>query len=75
MTSQETCILLNATVRISGFTLQNLVFRINRSKGNGKSRLPTKYQDELEQDEGLALLIPDIQETANLVQVGQSNGI
>jgi hypothetical protein len=32
--------------------------------------LPTKYQDEIEQDEGLALLIPDIQETANLVQVG-----
>ena len=46
-----------------------LYFRINKSKGNGKSRLPSKYQDELEQDEGLALLIPDIQETANLVQV------
>ncbi|XP_069689782.1 baculoviral IAP repeat-containing protein 6 isoform X2 [Periplaneta americana] len=43
--------------------------KINKSKGNGKARLPSKYQDELEQDEGLALLIPDIQETANLVQV------
>jgi hypothetical protein len=75
ITSQKTWILLNAIVRISGFTLQNLVFRINKSKGNGKSRLPTKYQDELEQDEGLALLIPDIQETANLVQVSWSRGI
>jgi hypothetical protein len=34
--------------------------------------VPTKYQDEVEQDEGLALLIPDIQETANLVQVRQN---
>jgi hypothetical protein len=54
---------------------KHLIFRINKSKGNGKSRLPNKYQDELEQDEGLALLIPDIQETANLVQVSRIYGI
>nr|CAD7197978.1 unnamed protein product [Timema douglasi] len=43
--------------------------KTNKSKGNGKSRPPSKNLEELESDEGLALLIPDIQETANLVQV------
>nr|CAD7427712.1 unnamed protein product [Timema monikensis] len=43
--------------------------KTNKSKGNGKSRPLSKNLEELESDEGLALLIPDIQETANLVQV------
>lgn len=29
-----------------------------------------QHEENLESDEGLALLIPDIQDTANLVQVG-----
>ena len=47
------------------------VCRINKPKGHRKSSRSAnnKTQEELESDEGLALLIPDIQETANLVQV------
>lgn len=47
------------------------MFRINKPKGHRKSSRSAnnKTQEELESDEGLALLIPDIQETANLVQV------
>lgn len=47
------------------------MFRINKPKGHRKSSRAAnnKTQEELESDEGLALLIPDIQETANLVQV------
>jgi hypothetical protein len=63
------------TYYITFVIINHFVFRINKSKGNGKSRVPSKYQDEIEQDEGLALLIPDIQETANLVQVGVSETI
>ncbi|XP_063222017.1 baculoviral IAP repeat-containing protein 6 isoform X2 [Bacillus rossius redtenbacheri] len=40
----------------------------NKTKGGSKGRSQNKLQEELESDEGLALLIPDIQETANLVQ-------
>jgi peptide subunit release factor RF-3 len=37
-------------------------------KGKGKTKTVTKALEELE-DEGLAQLIPDIQSTANLVEV------
>ncbi|XP_071454170.1 dual E2 ubiquitin-conjugating enzyme/E3 ubiquitin-protein ligase BIRC6 [Hetaerina americana] len=43
--------------------------RTNKTKGNGKLKSAIKYSEDVEQDEGLALLIPDIQETAHLVQV------
>ncbi|XP_046401534.1 baculoviral IAP repeat-containing protein 6 [Ischnura elegans] len=43
--------------------------RTNKTKGNGKLKSAIKYSEDSEQDEGLALLIPDIQETAHLVQV------
>lgn len=51
--------------------------RLNRSKGGRKSsanggpssRLPNKFVDDWEQDEGLAQLIADIQHTASMVQV------
>ena len=51
--------------------------RLNRSKGSRKSssnggplsRLPNKFADDWEQDEGLAQLIADIQHTASMVQV------
>ncbi|XP_063984704.1 baculoviral IAP repeat-containing protein 6 isoform X2 [Diachasmimorpha longicaudata] len=43
------------------------VHKINRTRGN-KSKSVTKYQDDSEQDEGLATLIPDIQESATIVQ-------
>lgn len=46
--------------------------RINKPKNPKKLvRISNKQHEEnLESDEGLALLIPDIQDTANLVQVG-----
>lgn len=43
------------------------VYKINRTRGN-KSRTATKYPEDTEQDEGLATLIPDIQESATIVQ-------
>lgn len=43
------------------------VHKINRTKTN-KSKNITKYPDDNEQDEGLATLIPDIQESATIVQ-------
>lgn len=43
------------------------VHKINRTRGN-KSKGVTKYPDDSEQDEGLATLIPDIQESATIVQ-------
>ncbi|XP_034941309.1 baculoviral IAP repeat-containing protein 6 isoform X2 [Chelonus insularis] len=43
------------------------VHKINRTRGN-KSKNSTKYPDDTEQDEGLATLIPDIQESATIVQ-------
>lgn len=46
-------------------------YRINKPKNPKKLvRISNKQHEEnLESDEGLALLIPDIQDTANLVQV------
>ncbi|XP_032684948.1 baculoviral IAP repeat-containing protein 6 isoform X6 [Odontomachus brunneus] len=41
--------------------------KINRTRGN-KSKSVSKYPDDSEQDEGLATLIPDIQESATIVQ-------
>ncbi|XP_046485616.1 baculoviral IAP repeat-containing protein 6 isoform X2 [Neodiprion pinetum] len=41
--------------------------KINRTK-SGKSKTASKYTDDTEQDEGLATLIPDIQESAAIVQ-------
>ncbi|XP_076667240.1 BIR repeat containing ubiquitin-conjugating enzyme isoform X2 [Andrena cerasifolii] len=41
--------------------------KINRTRGN-KSKALFKYPDDTEQDEGLATLIPDIQESATIVQ-------
>ncbi|KAL6430648.1 hypothetical protein ACFW04_006912 [Cataglyphis niger] len=45
------------------------VNKINRTRGN-KTNIKTasKYPDDTEQDEGLATLIPDIQESATIVQ-------
>ncbi|KAG8233770.1 hypothetical protein J437_LFUL003841 [Ladona fulva] len=43
--------------------------RTNKIKGYWKLRSTVKYSEDAEQDEGLALLIPDIQQTAHLVQV------
>lgn len=48
--------------------------RINKPKtpkkvGRATERNSKQYEEMLESDEGLALLIPDIQETADLVQV------
>ncbi|XP_076283788.1 BIR repeat containing ubiquitin-conjugating enzyme isoform X2 [Lasioglossum baleicum] len=43
------------------------VHKINRTRGN-KSKTLFKYPDDAEQDEGLATLIPDIQESATIVQ-------
>ncbi|XP_035734374.1 baculoviral IAP repeat-containing protein 6-like isoform X2 [Vespa mandarinia] len=43
------------------------VHKINRTRGN-KSKGVSKYPDDTEQDEGLATLIPDIQESAIIVQ-------
>ncbi|XP_076225750.1 BIR repeat containing ubiquitin-conjugating enzyme isoform X2 [Nomia melanderi] len=43
------------------------VHKINRTRGN-KSKTLFKYPDDTEQDEGLATLIPDIQESATIVQ-------
>lgn len=43
------------------------VYKINRTRGN-KSKIITKYPEDTEQDEGLATLIPDIQESATIVQ-------
>jgi baculoviral IAP repeat-containing protein 6 len=43
------------------------VHKINRTK-NSKSKSSSKYPEESEQDEGLAMLIPDIQESASIVQ-------
>ncbi|XP_076233643.1 BIR repeat containing ubiquitin-conjugating enzyme [Calliopsis andreniformis] len=43
------------------------VHRINRTRGN-KSKTLFKYPDDIEQDEGLTTLIPDIQESATIVQ-------
>lgn len=41
--------------------------KINRTRSN-KSKTLFKYPDDTEQDEGLATLIPDIQESATIVQ-------
>ncbi|CAK9813280.1 Baculoviral IAP repeat-containing protein 6 [Anthophora quadrimaculata] len=43
------------------------VHKINRTRSN-KSKTLFKYPDDTEQDEGLATLIPDIQESATIVQ-------
>ncbi|XP_057338600.1 baculoviral IAP repeat-containing protein 6 isoform X3 [Microplitis mediator] len=43
------------------------VHKINRSRSN-KFKSGLKYPDDTEQDEGLATLIPDIQESATVVQ-------
>lgn len=43
------------------------VHKINRTRTN-KSKNVSKYPDDSEQDEGLATLIPDIQESATIVQ-------
>lgn len=43
------------------------VHKINRTRSN-KSKNVVKYPDDSEQDEGLAMLIPDIQESATIVQ-------
>lgn len=43
------------------------VHKINRMRGN-KSKTLFKYPDDIEQDEGLTTLIPDIQESATIVQ-------
>ncbi|XP_017883088.1 baculoviral IAP repeat-containing protein 6 isoform X2 [Ceratina calcarata] len=43
------------------------VHKINRTRNN-KSKTVFKYLDDTEQDEGLATLIPDIQESATIVQ-------
>ncbi|XP_011349517.2 baculoviral IAP repeat-containing protein 6 isoform X2 [Ooceraea biroi] len=44
------------------------VNKINRTRGNKTSTKVSKYPDDTEQDEGLATLIPDIQESATIVQ-------
>ncbi|EFN66625.1 Baculoviral IAP repeat-containing protein 6 [Camponotus floridanus] len=45
------------------------VNKINRTKGNKTNmKAVSKYPDDTEQDEGLATLIPDIQESATIVQ-------
>lgn len=45
------------------------VNKINRTKGNKTNmKVVSKYPDDTEQDEGLATLIPDIQESATIVQ-------
>ncbi|XP_012256631.2 baculoviral IAP repeat-containing protein 6 isoform X2 [Athalia rosae] len=41
--------------------------KINRTRSS-KSKSASKYPEDTEQDEGLATLIPDIQESANIVQ-------
>ncbi|XP_015597939.1 baculoviral IAP repeat-containing protein 6 isoform X3 [Cephus cinctus] len=43
------------------------VHKINRTRGN-KSKSASKYPDDTEQDEGLATLIPYIQDSATIVQ-------
>ncbi|XP_016842826.1 baculoviral IAP repeat-containing protein 6 isoform X2 [Nasonia vitripennis] len=43
------------------------VHKINRTK-NSKGKSSSKYPEDGEQDEGLATLIPDIQESATIVQ-------
>lgn len=45
------------------------VNKINRTRGNKTNmKVVSKYPDDTEQDEGLATLIPDIQESATIVQ-------
>jgi len=44
------------------------VSKINRTRGNKTNLKVSKYPDDTEQDEGLATLIPDIQESATIVQ-------
>ncbi|KAM0728904.1 Baculoviral IAP repeat-containing protein 6 [Formica fusca] len=45
------------------------VNKINRTRGNKTNiKAASKYPDDTEQDEGLATLIPDIQESATIVQ-------
>ncbi|XP_076756528.1 BIR repeat containing ubiquitin-conjugating enzyme isoform X2 [Xylocopa sonorina] len=44
------------------------VHKINRTRSNSKAKTLFKYPDDTEQDEGLATLIPDIQESATIVQ-------
>ncbi|XP_067212436.1 baculoviral IAP repeat-containing protein 6 isoform X3 [Linepithema humile] len=45
------------------------VNKINRTRGNKTNmKVISKYPDDTEQDEGLATLIPDIQESATIVQ-------
>jgi len=44
------------------------VNKINRTRGNKANTKVSKYPDDTEQDEGLATLIPDIQESATIVQ-------
>lgn len=41
--------------------------KINRTKNIGKTKSSSKYPEDNEQDEGLATLIPDIQESATIV--------
>lgn len=41
--------------------------KINKTKNIGKGKSSSKYPDDNEQDEGLATLIPDIQESATIV--------
>ncbi|XP_044597131.1 baculoviral IAP repeat-containing protein 6 isoform X2 [Cotesia glomerata] len=55
---------LLSTMRIC---VDTYVHKINRSRSN-KLKGIIKYPDDTEQDEGLATLIPDIQESATLVQ-------
>ncbi|XP_076164518.1 BIR repeat containing ubiquitin-conjugating enzyme isoform X2 [Ptiloglossa arizonensis] len=63
--SGEPCVVsLLSNMRVC---VDTYVHKINRTRGN-KSKTLFKYPDDTEQDEGLATLIPDIQESATIVQ-------
>ncbi|XP_043255701.1 baculoviral IAP repeat-containing protein 6 [Colletes gigas] len=62
--SEPSVVSLLSSMRVC---VDTYVHKINRTRGN-KSKTLFKYPDDTEQDEGLATLIPDIQESATIVQ-------
>lgn len=62
--SEPSVVSLLSSMRVC---VDTYVHKINRTRTN-KSKTLFKYPDDTEQDEGLATLIPDIQESATIVQ-------